>query len=112
VAQPPRPPAPKTETAQGSAPTQKQIEDLIERGNTLLRTGDFASARLFYIQAARAGSGKAATAVAWTYDPDVLDRMGVIGSHGDPAKALEWYRKAVSLGDEAAAEPMHRLSAQ
>jgi type II secretory pathway predicted ATPase ExeA len=112
VAQPPRPPAPKTEPAQGSAPTQKQIEDLIERGNTLLRTGDFASARLFYVQAARAGSGKAATAVAWTYDPDVLDRMGVIGSHGDPAKALEWYRKAVSLGDEAAAEPLRRLSAQ
>jgi TPR repeat protein len=78
----------------------------------LLRIGDFAAARLFYLQAARTGSAKAATAVAWTYDPQVLDRMGVVGNHGDPAKAIEWYRKALELGDEAAAEPLHRLSGQ
>jgi type II secretory pathway predicted ATPase ExeA len=91
-------------------PSQSEINELIDRGNILLRAGDFAAARLFYIQAARAGSGKANTAVAWTYDPLVLDHMGVISNRGDPAKAIEWYRRALALGDEAAAEPLRRLS--
>jgi hypothetical protein len=92
------------------APSQSEINELIDRGNILLRAGDFAAARLFYIQAARAGSGKANTAVAWTYDPLVLDRMGVISNRGDPTKAIEWYRRALALGDETAAEPLRRLS--
>jgi len=85
-------------------------ETLIARGDTLLAGGDFAAARLFYLQAVRAGSAKAATSVARTYDPLALDRMGVVGDRGEPAKAAEWYRKAVSLGDPAAAEPLRRLA--
>ena len=94
------------------APSQSEINELIDRGNILLQAGDFAAARLFYVQAARAGSGKANTAVAWTYDPLVLNHMGVISNRGDPAKAIEWYRRALALGDETAAEPLRRLSAQ
>jgi energy-coupling factor transporter ATP-binding protein EcfA2 len=86
------------------------VETLIGRGDALLAGGDFAAARLFYLQAARAGSAKAATSVARTYDPLALDRLGVVGGHGEPAKAVEWYRKAVDLGDPAAAEPLQRLS--
>jgi TPR repeat protein len=97
-----KPPAP--------VPSQAALDAMVERGNVLLRTGDFASARLFYIQAARAGSARATTAAAWTYDPVVLEAMGVIGDHGDPAKALELYRQALALGDASAAEPIRRLS--
>jgi energy-coupling factor transporter ATP-binding protein EcfA2 len=86
------------------------VETLLARGDALLAGGDFAAARLFYLQAVRAGSAKAATSVARTYDPLALGRLGVVGGHGEPAKAAEWYRKAVDLGDPAAAEPLRRLS--
>lgn len=108
--QAPPPAAPPPAAEARPAPSQNAINDLIDRGNVLMRAGDFAAARLFYVQAARAGSGKANTAVAWTYDPLVLDRMGVISNHGDSAKAIEWYRRALALGDETAAEPLRRLS--
>lgn len=104
------PTAPASAASARPAPSQSEINELIDRGNTLLQAGDFAAARLFYIQAARAGSGKANTAVAWTYDPLVLDHMGVISNRGDPVKAIEWYRRALALGDETAAEPLRRLS--
>ena len=86
------------------------VETLLARGDALLAGGDFAAARLFYLQAVRTGSAKAATSVARTYDPLALGRLGVVGGHGEPAKAAEWYRKAVDLGDPAAVEPLRRLS--
>ncbi|MDB5358905.1 MAG: hypothetical protein JWO51_202 [Rhodospirillales bacterium] len=106
VAPPPVPPP-----AAAAPPVEPPIpaEDLIARGDALLAGGDFAAARLFYLQAARAGNAKAATSVARTYDPLALARLGVVGGHGDPGKAAEWYRKAVDLGDPAAAEPLRRL---
>jgi len=109
VAVEPPPPAPAAVLPPPPAPAIP-VEALLARGDTLLAGGDFAAARLFYLQAARAGSAKAATAVARTYDPLALDRMGVVGDRGEPAKAVEWYRKAVDLGDPAAAEPLRRLA--
>ena len=103
-------PAPPPAPAPAAAPAIP-VESLIERGDALLQAGDFASSRLFYLQAVRTGSARAATAVARTYDPLVLDRLGVIGGRGDADKAAEWYRKAVELGDTVAAEPLRRLSA-
>lgn len=105
-AAPPPAPAPPATVEAPAVP----VESLIERGDALLRTGDFASSRLFYLQAVRTGSARAATAVARTYDPLVLDRLGVIGGRGDADKAAEWYRRAVELGDTVAAEPLRRLS--
>lgn len=88
------------------------VETLIARGDALLAGGDFAAARLFYLQAVRIGSAKAATSVARTYDPLALDRLGVVGGRGEPDKAAEWYRKAADLGDTAALEPLKRLAPQ
>jgi len=111
VAVEPPPPVPAPIAAPAPPPEPAiPVETLIARGDTLLAGGDFAAARLFYLQAVRAGSAKAATSVARTYDPLALDRMGVVGGRGEPAKAAEWYRKAVDLGDPAAAEPLRRLS--
>jgi hypothetical protein len=103
-------PAPAPAPAARPAPAPMAEDDLILRGDDLLANGDFAAARLFYLQAAKTGSAKAATAVARTYDPMVLTRLGVLGAHGDPDKAAEWYRKAVALGDTTAAEPLRRLA--
>lgn len=102
------PPAPVVAEAD---PPPIEVESFIARGDALLADGDFAAARLFYLQAARAGSARAATAVGRTYDPVALDRLGVVGERGEPAKAADWYRKAIDLGDPAAAEPLRRLTA-
>ena len=102
-------PSPPTVVEAPSAPAIP-AETLIARGDALLVNGDFAAARLFYLQAAKGGSAKAAIAVARTYDPLALTRLGVIGARGEPDKAAEWYRKAAELGDPAAAEPLRRLS--
>jgi len=104
------PPPPPPVAAPTPAGPTIPAETLIARGDSLLAGGDFAAARLFYLQAVRSGSAKAATAVARTYDPLALGQLGVVGGHGEPAKAAEWYRKAVDLGDPAAAEPLHRLT--
>ena len=104
-------PAPSPPTVvEGPSVPSIPAEALIARGDALLTNGDFAAARLFYLQAAKGGSAKAALAVARTYDPLALTRLGVIGARGEPDKAMEWYRKAADLGDPAAVEPLRRLS--
>ena len=68
-------------------------------GDLLLTRGDIASARLFYEAAANAGSAVAMTAVGKTYDPVVLNGLGIKGFHADPVKAAEWYLKGDKAGD-------------
>jgi energy-coupling factor transporter ATP-binding protein EcfA2 len=107
---PPTPTVPTPVVAQAPAAPAMPAEALIGRGDDLLANGDFAAARSFYLQAAKAGSAKAATAVARTYDPAVLTQLGVVGARGEPDKAAEWYRRAVELGDQTAGEPLRRLA--
>jgi general secretion pathway protein A len=75
---------------------------LVARGDAMLRLGDIAAARLFYQRAAEQGDGPAATAMARTYDPLVLGRLGMRGAPGDAEAALAWYQKADGLGDQTA----------
>jgi len=92
-----------------------EVEDtsvLIERGDALRRTGDFAAARLFYERAAEAGSAAAARAVGETFDPLVLGEAQARGVRGDARAAAEWYRKAMTEGDEQAAFRLQRLIAK
>lgn len=87
--------------AKPRTPAEQEAGDrLIAQGDALLIAGDFAASRLFYLQALRAGSPKAARDIARTYDPGVLKGLGVIGAHGDAGKAAEWYQKAVELEGE------------
>jgi hypothetical protein len=71
---------------------------LIARGNEFLGQSDVTSARLFYGLAASHGSAAGALAMASTYDPVVLRQRAVKGVQPDPVTAVEWYRKAASLG--------------
>jgi type II secretory pathway predicted ATPase ExeA len=78
---------------------------LMKRGEQSLSLGDIAAARLLFQRAADGGSAAAATALGKTYDPD----YAAPGEKRDPARAVEWYRKAVAMGDARAAEMLKRL---
>jgi hypothetical protein len=89
-----------------------EIAILIERGKDFLKNGDFASARLLLRRAADGGSADAAMALATTFDPVVLARLGAIGATPDIAKAREWYQRAADLGSTAASQQLAKLTAE
>jgi hypothetical protein len=124
-ADPPQPaPVPKQPAPlQSTAPPQQdehaalrlddaEIAILIERGKDFLKNGDFASARLLLRRAADGGSADAAMALATTFDPVVLARLGAIGATPDIAKAREWYQRAVDLGSTTASQQLAKLAAE
>jgi hypothetical protein len=74
-----------------------------ERGDALLAVKDISGARKFYAFAANAGNGHAAAAMAQTYDPSFLAKLGVAGLQSDRAQAISWYEKAIALGDRSGA---------
>lgn len=57
----------------------EQIETLMRRGHQLLAEGDLVTARLQFRRAADAGDADAAKALAMTYDPDLIARLGLVG---------------------------------
>jgi TPR repeat protein len=88
----------------GPAPlTAEQIKAMVERGSTLVGSGDLASARLFYEPAVNAGDAKAAIYLGATYDPSFL-KMARFGNgvRGDRDRAAYWYRRAGELGSSEA----------
>jgi TPR repeat protein len=91
---------------------QKRAAAMLTKGEELLAQGNIASARLFFRRAAEAGLGRAALALAATYDPDELDRLGVRGVQPDPAAARTWYERARQLGAVEAEERLKRLGAR
>ena len=74
-----------------------QITEFLARGDSFLRAGDVASARLFYERAADAGDWQAAMRMGATFDPAFLGRAGV-RTVGEPTKAQSWYLHALDLG--------------
>ena len=108
-AQPPnRPPAPAPPAASPRFSTEETAQ-LLARGDALLRTGDVASARLFYERATDAGDGRAALRVGATFDPAFLDRDALRGVRSDPAQARYWYHRAHDLGEADAERRLKSL---
>ncbi len=96
--------------------TQQPAPDLaaataasLSRGDAMLAMRNITAARSFYEYAANAGNARAAAALAETYDPVFLNRLGVIGLKPDPAAAAAWYRKAAALGDRSAVARLETL---
>jgi hypothetical protein len=87
-----------------------EIATLYERSQALIEQGDIASARLMLTRAAEAGDARSALALGTTYDPDVLNKLGVLGVAADPAQAHAWYSKAVELGAPEATLRLERLA--
>jgi TPR repeat protein len=78
----------------------------------MLQDTDVIAARLYYERAAEAGNARGATSAGKTYDPLFLATIHVQGLISDKARAIEWYRTALSLGDPEAAVRLKMLGAQ
>jgi hypothetical protein len=72
--------------------------DYLSKGDALMKTGDIASARQFYLKANDLGNPNGAFGVARTYDPKVFAELNVQGMDPDPALAAQWYQKAAAAG--------------
>jgi hypothetical protein len=71
-----------------------EIAALLKRAESLVGSGDLAAARLVLRRAAEAGDARAAMMLGGTYDPTVLDKLGVHGLVPDLTMARSWYDKA------------------
>jgi hypothetical protein len=86
-----------------------EIAILLSRGMDLLKSGDFASARLSLRRAAEAGNAEAALTLGSTYDPSAPRQLGGGAIGTDVAQARYWYEKAVHFGSAAAARRLANL---
>lgn len=122
------PSAPTAATVQRVVPTQGPAEEaqpvpqlapeareralrLVKKGDEQLAEGGVAQARLLYERAAAAGLALGALAMAATYDPAELSRLGVLGLKPDRETARRWYERARQLGAPQAEERLRRLEA-
>ena len=97
----------KTTSAQ---PDNEEISALIKLSQDFVRNRDFSSARLLLRRAAEAGSAAAALSLGETFDPLIIQQLHAIGIQPDPAKAREWYERAVQLGSDAASQHLAKLA--
>jgi hypothetical protein len=114
--EPPRQPAPETAPAARppdvpvlSREARERALRLIRKGDEQLAEGAIAQARLLYERAAEAGSALGAMALAATYDPAELQRLGALGLKPDREAARRWYERARRLGAAEAEERLRRL---
>jgi hypothetical protein len=88
------------------------IASLLRRADVLIASGDVAAARLVLRRAADAGDAGAAMALAGTYDPANLAKLGVHGILPDLAKARSWYEKARTFGSAEAHQRLEMLASK
>jgi hypothetical protein len=105
-------PAPAPAMQSGRSIDPQELAEMVKRGEELLNTGDIASARLLLRRAAEARDARAAFALAGSYDPIVLKRLGVYGSQPDVAAARDWYEKARQYGSREAPQRLELLASQ
>ncbi len=91
---------------------QQRALPFINRGNEQLGQGNIAAARLFYQRAAEAGLAQGALALAATYDPAELERIGARFVQPDPQAARKWYERARQLGAPEAEERLKQLGSR
>ncbi len=87
-----------------------EIAASLRRGNDLIASGDIAAARLVLRRAANAGDAHAAITLAGTYDPVILEKLGVHGFVPDVAMARVWYEKAKKFGSAEAPQRLELLA--
>ena len=87
-----------------------EIASALARGVALIASGDLAAARLVLRRAADAGDARSAMTLAETYDPAILEKLGVHGVVPDLAKARGWYEKAKQFGATEATQRLELLA--
>jgi TPR repeat protein len=105
---------PKSTTPVAPQRTEEQQRALrfVTKGHELLTEGDVATARLYYQRAVDAGLHEGALAMAASYDPIELNRVGVQGLQPNLQLARTWYERARQLGAPDAEERLRRLTAR
>jgi hypothetical protein len=89
-----------------------EIASSLRRGDDLIASGDLAAARLVLRRAADAGDARAAMTLAETYDPAILEKLGVHGVVPDLAMARGWYEKAKKFGATEATQRLELLASK
>jgi hypothetical protein len=89
-----------------------EIASSLGRADDLIASGDLAAARLVLRRAANAGNARAAMTLAGTYDPVILEKMGVHGFVPDVAMARAWYEKAKKFGSVEATQRLELLASK
>jgi TPR repeat protein len=93
-----------------AASPQPAAQNLVSKGDILLKSGDLAMARQFYERAYAEGArASAAMGTARTFDPVVYAQLKVQGMQPDPQQALEWYERARAEGNPQAAAAIDAL---
>jgi hypothetical protein len=87
-----------------------EVREVAEQGEQFAEVGDLVTARLLFQRAAEAGDATAATALGATYDPTVIEKIGVVGISADVEKARFWYQKALNLGSSDAKRRLDLLA--
>ena len=88
--------APVPSTSSPVGPPSAAVDGLLKHGKDLFATGDIAGARALFLRAAAGHDPAALTALAQTYDPQVLGTMRVRGVKPDPSKAKALYDQAAT----------------
>jgi hypothetical protein len=83
-----------------------EITRLLKRGEELLVSGEIAAARSVFKRLADIGEARAAFALAESYEPSTLEKLGAKGLAPDVGMAQTWYERARELGST---EAQHRL---
>jgi hypothetical protein len=89
-----------------------EIASSLKRADELIASGDLAAARLVLRRAANAGDARAAMTLAGTYDPVILEKLGVHGFVPDVAMARAWYEKAKQFGSAEAPQRLELLASK
>ena len=89
-----------------------EIASALRRADDLIASGDLAAARLVLRRAANAGDARAAMTLAGTYDPVILEKLGVHGFVPDVAMARAWYEKAKKFGSAEAPRRLELLASR
>jgi curved DNA-binding protein CbpA len=113
----PSPDAPRADLliCMATRPAERQLPPselatLRRRGNEFIANGVIAAARLVFQRAAEACDIDAAFALAATYDPTMLRKLGSRVLAPDIATARAWYEKAKKLGSVEASNQLELLA--
>jgi hypothetical protein len=87
-----------------------ELVSLLHRADEFIRSGDLSSARLLLRRTAEAGYAQGTLALAGTFDPNVLSKLGFQAGAADVAMARLWYERAETLGSTEAQRRLQQLS--
>jgi hypothetical protein len=91
---------------------REEIALLLKQGEQFIAAGDVVTARIVFRRAAEAGDAAGALAMGATYDPGVLERLGVRGIAADVGQARSWYEKAREAGSPEALRRLELLASR